>query len=71
MMAHAQRGLKSIVQKYPNDIVFLSALRTPITRSFKGGFRNAYPEQMLAAVRPPPSTLSLAWLTFAGPESHS
>lgn len=49
-MAQAQKGLKNILQKHPNDVVFLSALRTPITRSYKGGLRNAYPEQMLAAV---------------------
>ena len=49
-MAQLQKGLKNILQKHPNDVVFLSALRTPITRSYKGGLRNAYPEQMLAAV---------------------
>lgn len=49
-MAYAQRGLKGILQKYPNDVVILSALRTPITRAYKGGLRDAYPEQMLATV---------------------
>lgn len=49
-MAQIQKGLKNILQKHPNDVVFFSALRTPITRSYKGGLRNAYPEQMLAAV---------------------
>ncbi|KAK0511529.1 hypothetical protein JMJ35_006102 [Cladonia borealis] len=49
-MAQFQKGMKNILQKHPNDVVFLSALRTPITRSYKGGLRNAYPEQMLAAV---------------------
>ena len=49
-MAPVPRGVKSLLQKNSNDIVFLSALRTPITRSYKGGLRNAYPEQMLAAV---------------------
>lgn len=49
-MAQFQKGLKNILQKHPNDVVFISALRTPITRSYKGGLRNAYPEQMLAAV---------------------
>lgn len=51
IMAQYQKGLKNILQKHPNDVVFLSAFRTPITRSYKGGLRNAYPEQMLAAVR--------------------
>ena len=49
-MAFARKGLKDILQKYPNDVVILSALRTPITRAYKGGLRNAYPEQMLASV---------------------
>lgn len=52
-MAQFQKGLKNILQKHPNDVVFLSALRTAITRSYKGGLRNAYPEQMLATVGPP------------------
>jgi len=50
VMAQFQKGLKNILQKHPNDVVFLSALRTPFTRSYKGGLCNAYPEQMLAAV---------------------
>ena len=50
LMAYAQKGLKGIIQKHPSDVVILSALRTPITRAYKGGLRNAYPEQMLAAV---------------------
>ncbi|MCJ1471103.1 hypothetical protein MMC07_009751 [Pseudocyphellaria aurata] len=49
-MAFAQKGLKQILRKYPNDVVFLSVLRTPITRAYKGGLKDAYPEQMLATV---------------------
>ena len=49
-MANAQKGLKGILQRNPGDVVILSALRTPITRAYKGGLRDAYPEQMLAAV---------------------
>lgn len=49
-MAFAQKGLKNIVQRYPNDVVFLSVLRTPITKAGKGGLKDAYPEQMLATV---------------------
>ena len=51
LMAHSSKGLRSILQKHPGDVVILSALRTPITRAYKGGLRNAYPEQLLAAVR--------------------
>ncbi|KAL6716840.1 hypothetical protein ACLMJK_004752 [Lecanora helva] len=49
-MAQLQKGVKALIQKHPDDIVLLSALRTPITRAYKGGLRDAYPEQMLAAV---------------------
>ncbi|CAF9940909.1 MAG: hypothetical protein HETSPECPRED_002675 [Heterodermia speciosa] len=49
-MANVHKGLNGILQKYPGDVVILSALRTPITRAYKGGLCNAYPEQMLAAV---------------------
>ena len=45
-----QRGLKNILQKQPNDIVFLSALRTPVTRAKKGGFKDAYDHELLAHV---------------------
>ena len=58
IMAQYRKGLKNILQKHPNDVVFLSAFRTPITRSYKGGLRNCYPEQMLAAVRSNFATLS-------------
>lgn len=45
-----QRGLKNILSKQPNDIVFLSALRTPVTRAKKGGFKDAYDHELLASV---------------------
>ncbi len=64
VIANSQMGLKGILQKSPSDIVFLSALRTPITRSYKGGLRNAYPEQMLATVCPRVSTLSSSLADF-------
>ena len=63
-MAQLHKGLKNILQRYPNDVVFLSALRTPITKSYKGGLSNAYPEQMLAAVGPTLSPFS--WLLTYG-----
>ena len=50
-MAFVQRGVKNILQKNPNDVVFLSALRTPVTRAKKGGLRDAYEHEMLGAVR--------------------
>lgn len=44
------RGLKEILTKKPTDIVILSSLRTPVTRSYKGGFRNAYDHELLSHV---------------------
>lgn len=37
--------------KSANDVVVLSAIRSPITRSFKGGFKDAWPEDILGPVR--------------------
>jgi acetyl-CoA acyltransferase 1 len=51
MAAFIQKGVKNIIQKNPHDVVFLSAVRTPFTRAKKGGLRDAYDHEMLAAVR--------------------
>ncbi|KAA8576525.1 hypothetical protein MFRU_009g03540 [Monilinia fructicola] len=45
-----RRGLSQILKKDPSDIVILSSLRTPITRSYKGQLSSAYPEQLLHTV---------------------
>ncbi|SLM38153.1 3-ketoacyl-thiolase [Lasallia pustulata] len=50
MAAFIQKGLKNILQKNPSDVVFLTALRTPVTRAKKGGLKDAYPEELLSAV---------------------
>ncbi|KAF4306523.1 3-ketoacyl-thiolase [Botryosphaeria dothidea] len=50
MAGFIQKGAKNILQKNPNDIVFLSALRTPVTRSKKGGLKDAYDHELLATV---------------------
>jgi acetyl-CoA acyltransferase 1 len=49
-MAFIQKGLRNILQKNPHDVVFLSALRTPVTRAKKGGLRDAYEHELLGAV---------------------
>ncbi|KAF1365433.1 3-ketoacyl-CoA thiolase B [Lizonia empirigonia] len=49
-MAFVQRGIKNILQKNLNDVVILSALRTPVTRAKKGGLRDAYDHELLGAV---------------------
>lgn len=49
-MSFLKQGLKSILEKSSNDVVFLSALRTPVTRAKKGGFKDAYDHELLAAV---------------------
>jgi acetyl-CoA acyltransferase 1 len=49
-MAATPRGVANILAKSPTDIVILSSVRTPITRSYKGHFKDAYPEELLASV---------------------
>jgi acetyl-CoA acyltransferase 1 len=44
------QGLKNILRKHPTDVVFLSALRTPVTRAKKGGLRDAHDHELLATV---------------------
>ncbi|KAF2863725.1 beta ketoadipyl CoA thiolase, TH2 [Piedraia hortae CBS 480.64] len=44
------RGVRNILTKNPNDVVILSALRTPVTKSKKGGFKDAYDHELLAHV---------------------
>lgn len=44
------RGLKEILTKKPTDVVILSSLRTPVTRAFKGGFRDAHDHELLSHV---------------------
>lgn len=39
-----------IGHKSPDDVVIVSALRTPITRAKKGPFKDTHPEDLLAAV---------------------
>ncbi|KAL4961292.1 thiolase family protein [Aspergillus stella-maris] len=41
---------RQTLTKTPHDVVLLSAVRTPITRAFKGGFRHSYPEELLMPV---------------------
>ncbi|KAJ9649624.1 hypothetical protein H2201_001767 [Coniosporium apollinis] len=50
MAGFIQKGAKNILQKNSHDVVFLSALRTPVTRAKKGGLKDAYDHEMLAAV---------------------
>jgi acetyl-CoA acyltransferase 1 len=50
MAGPVRRGLREILKKEPADIVILSSLRTPITRSYKGHLKDAYPEELLATV---------------------
>ncbi|QGI81293.1 hypothetical protein CEK25_008022 [Fusarium fujikuroi] len=49
-MASFTRHLKALSTKSPSDIVILSAVRSPITRAFKGGSKDAWPEDILAPV---------------------
>src|ERR1700760_4383884 len=49
-MSVLRQGLKNILEKASNDVVFLSELRTPVTRAKNGGFKDAYDHELLAAV---------------------
>lgn len=42
-------NLQTLLKKRPDDIVFITSLRTPIGK-FKGGFKDMYPEELLAHV---------------------
>lgn len=46
-MAAFTRAARSVLQRSPNDVVLLSAVRSPINRSFKGGYKDAHPEDIL------------------------
>lgn len=50
MASPIPQGLRQVLQKSPSDIVILSSLRTPVTRAKKGGFKDAYPEELLSHV---------------------
>lgn len=45
----ARSGLQNILKKRPDDVVFTTALRTPIARLGRG-FKHQYPEELLAFV---------------------
>jgi acetyl-CoA acyltransferase 1 len=42
-MATLRTAARKITQKSPNDVVVLAAARSPVTRAFKGGFKDAFP----------------------------
>jgi acetyl-CoA acyltransferase 1 len=50
-MATFNKVARNVLQKSPNDVVLLSAVRSPISRSFKGGYKDAHPEDILMPVR--------------------
>lgn len=46
----SSQGRAALLQKSPNDVVIVSALRTALTRAKKGGFAQTCPEELLVAV---------------------
>ncbi len=38
------KGIAAVLRKTPSDVVILSALRTPVTRAYRGRLKDAYPE---------------------------
>jgi acetyl-CoA acyltransferase 1 len=54
------RGSRSnLLDKNPDDVVIVSALRTAITRAGKGYFKDSFPEDMLAGILQVHSYLSM------------
>jgi acetyl-CoA acyltransferase 1 len=49
-MAAFNRVARNVLQKSPNDVVLLSTARAPINRSFKGGYKDSHPEDILMPV---------------------
>lgn len=49
-MAFARRTGRALFSKSPDDVVLLSAVRSPIGRAFKGGYKDAHPEDILMPV---------------------
>ncbi|KAL8370076.1 hypothetical protein RB595_000440 [Gaeumannomyces hyphopodioides] len=49
-MSVLPRGIRAVLAKAPTDVVIVSSLRTPVCRSGRGRLKDAYPEEMLAAV---------------------
>lgn len=49
-MAAITKTARHVLQKSPNDVVLLSAVRSPISRSFKGGYKDCHPEDILMPV---------------------
>ncbi|KAL8303441.1 hypothetical protein RB597_005070 [Gaeumannomyces tritici] len=49
-MSILPRGICAVLTKAPTDVVIVSSLRTPVCRSGRGQLKDAYPEEMLAAV---------------------
>lgn len=43
-------GKDAILKQSPDDVVIVSALRTPFTRAVKGGLSKTYPEELLAQI---------------------
>ncbi|KAJ6789058.1 hypothetical protein PWT90_09989 [Aphanocladium album] len=44
------KGAAELLVRSASDVVIVSALRTPICRSYKGRLKDAYPEELLASV---------------------
>src|SRR6266498_1758540 len=43
-------AVSRVGRKTPDDVVIVTAVRTPMTKSKKGGFKDTVPEDLLAAV---------------------
>ncbi|RHZ74116.1 hypothetical protein Glove_227g164 [Diversispora epigaea] len=50
LTGHSNPCIARIGQKSPEDVVIVTAVRTPLTKANKGGFKDTLPEELLAAV---------------------
>jgi len=50
LSAQPTSAMGQVGSKSPDDVVIISALRTPITRAKKGGFKDTMPDDLLKAV---------------------
>ena len=50
LVSHFSKDPKTaLTHKSPDDVVIVAAVRTPMTRSKRGGFKDTLPEDLLAA----------------------
>lgn len=49
-ISKAAPGISVLREQHPDDVVIVSSLRTAVTRSYKGGFKDTYHDELLSNV---------------------